>query len=323
MTGMREHAALFGEHRTLVGVTTDPSPSADPSIAPPTAIFLNAGVIHRVGPSRLYVGIARRLASIGWGSARFDHAGIGDSAVRRDGVPFERSAILEAGEVMDSLQESRGVNRFVLIGLCSGAVTAFEGAVADPRVVGAVLINPQGFDDDAAWTAYVLRRGQARRYWRQSLFSLTSWKNALTGRVDYQRLFKVLWRQVAGAETTEQQAVKQVATRVGADLRGVLDRGVRLLMLCSEGDDGIDYLNVILGQDIRKMTGTPRPDVRILPDADHSFTLRESQKRIVDAIEQWASATTFAAASRRVQVAATSQNPAPAERVGFTTSVTY
>jgi len=290
---MREHAVVFGGSQALVGVITEPSPLhlRDDAPAPPVAIFLNAGVIHRVGPSRLYVGIARRLASIGWTSVRFDHSGIGDSPVRRDGVPFERSAILEVGHVMDSLQQSRGADRFVLVGLCSGAVTAFEAAVVDPRVAGAVMINPQGFDDDAVWNAYVQNRGYARRYWTRSLFSASSWWNALTGRVNYRRLFRVLWRQAASAAGADGRAVQSVATRVASDLRKLLDRDARLLLLCSEGDDGIDYMNVIVGQDIRTMTGARRPDVRILPDADHSFTLRAGQLRIMDEIHQWAAAT--------------------------------
>ena len=64
---MREHAFLFGEGGGLVGVLTDP-----PGLAPSRgaggrlgAILLNAGVIHRVGPSRLYVYRARGLAAAG------------------------------------------------------------------------------------------------------------------------------------------------------------------------------------------------------------------------------------------------------------------
>jgi pimeloyl-ACP methyl ester carboxylesterase len=286
----REHAGLFGSCRSLVGVVTEgQSAPGDRPMPLPAAIFLNAGVIHRVGPSRLYVGIARRLSALGWSSARFDHSGIGDSPVRRDGKPFEQSAILEVREVMDSLEQHRGIDRFVLIGLCSGAVTAFDAAVADPRVVGAVLINPQGFDDGAAWNAYVQNRGHARRYWTRSLFSASSWWNALTGRVDYGRLFRVLLGQVVRSRESE-DAVKSVVSRVASDLRTLVARGCRLLLLCSEGDDGIDYMNVILGQDIRSLSA-PGLDVTILTDADHSFTLRASQRRILEAIHEWAAAS--------------------------------
>ena len=284
---MREHACFFGADQTLVGVVTDPPHGSGARLG---AIFLNAGVIHRVGPSRLYVRLARELAAVGCVSVRFDHSGVGDSPSRRDTLAFEESAILEARTVMDSMQHARGIDRFLLIGLCSGAVTAFETAVVDDRVAGAVLINPQGFDENAAWNRYIQNRGHARRYWTRSLFSASSWWNVFTGRVDYRRLLTVLWRQVSGAVASDKEAVSSVAGRVVANLRKLIDRRVALLLLCSEGDDGIDYMNVILGRDVRTVPGSEGLSVRILPAADHSCTLRKSQRRVADAVRQWASA---------------------------------
>jgi len=190
---MREQAFLFGEHRTLVAVVTEPSAADGTQTAPIGGVLLlNAGVIHRVGPSRLYVHLARALAEAGWLSVRLDHSGIGDSPVRRDGLSFEQSAIAEVREVMDALEQSRGLRRFLLIGLCSGAVTSFDAARVDDRVAAIVMINPQGFDENIAWNDYIQNRGHARKYWKESLFSVRSWWNALTGRIDYRRLVTVL-----------------------------------------------------------------------------------------------------------------------------------
>jgi alpha-beta hydrolase superfamily lysophospholipase len=252
-------------------------------------VFLNAGVIHRVGPSRLYVTLARELAGLGCIAARFDHSGVGDSSVRRDGLPFEESAIAEAREAMDWLQKTRGVDRFVLAGLCSGAVTSFEAAVVDERVVGVAMINPQGFDQSPEWNAYVLNRGRARRYLSRSLFSARSWWNAVTGRVDYKRLSSVILEDMAlRRNPTAQSAVSSVVSRVASDLLKLERRGVRTLLLCSEGDDGIDYMNIILGLDVTKMTSAPHLTVEILPGADHSLTLFDSQRQVIHSFRQWA-----------------------------------
>jgi len=252
-------------------------------------VFLNAGVIHRVGPSRLYVHLARALAELGCVAARFDHSGIGDSPVRRDGLPFEQSSIAEAREAMDWLQQTRGLQRFVLVGLCSGAVTAFETAVVDERVRGIVMINPQGFDQSPEWNSYMTHRSQARRYWTQSLFSAESWMKALRGRVDYQRLASVLWRQVRG-QGTPNTVVSSVVSRVAADLDALTRRRVASLLLCSEGDDGIDYMNVILGRDVRRVALGTGVTVEILPGADHSLTLIDSQRGLVRMVCRWAAA---------------------------------
>lgn len=286
---MREHAFLFGSSQGLAGIVTEPSGGGPGAPANLGVVFLNAGVIHRVGPSRLYVTLARELAALGCVVARFDHSGVGDSAVRRDGLPFEESAISEAREAMDWLQKTRGVDRFVLAGLCSGAVTSFEAAVVDERVVGVAMINPQGFDQSPEWNAYVLNRGRARRYLSRSIFSARSWWNAITGRVDYKRLSSVLWEDMAMRRNrAAQTAVSSVASRVAADLHKLERRGVRTLLLCSEGDDGIEYMNVILGQDVTKMTTAPHLTVEILPGADHSLTLFDSQGRVMQSFRQWA-----------------------------------
>jgi alpha-beta hydrolase superfamily lysophospholipase len=285
---MTEHAFLFGEGQGLVGVITDPPGFTGRKEGGRLGvILLNAGVIHRVGPSRLYVHLARDLAALGCVATRFDHSGIGDSAVRTDGASFEQSSLQEAQAAMDAMRESRGVDRFVLVGLCSGAVTAFDAAGVDARVVGIVMINPQGFDLNPEWNDYVVNRGDARRYWTRSLFSMSSWWHALTGRVDYRRLINVLWRQVAGPGRAR-EAVSSVVTRVGADLQKLMDRGVRTLLVCSEGDDGIEYMNVILQRDVRSLASASHLNVEILAGADHSLTLLGSQRRVVDVVRVWA-----------------------------------
>jgi alpha-beta hydrolase superfamily lysophospholipase len=317
---MREHAFLFGDSGGLVGVVTDPpgfvqSHSADGRLG---AILLNAGVIHRVGPSRLYVHLARELAALGCVAARFDHSGIGDSSVRRDGSSFEESSLVEAREAMDALQESRGVERFVLIGLCSGAVTAFDTAGVDARVVGVIMINPQGFDLSPEWNNYIVNRGDARRYWTQSMFSVRSWWNALTGRVDYKRLAAVLWRRAAGPGNAK-SVVASVVTRVGADLEKLMRRQVRTLLVCSEGDDGIEYMNVILQQDVRTMASAAHLSVEILPGADHSLTLLDSQRRVVDVVRTWAAS--FASAGSGAQVSDAGDDAVSAEAETVSVSI--
>jgi len=188
---------------------------------------------------------------------------------------------------MDAIQRSRGIDRFVLMGLCSGAVTAFDAAGADPRVAGVVMINPQGFDLNPEWNGYIASRGDARRYWKRSLFSAASWWRAFTGRVDYRRLLAVLWHQASGPGPAR-DVVSSIVTRVGAELQKLMDREVRTLLVCSEGDDGIEYMNAILQRDVRTMASVTHLTVEILPGADHSLTLLDSQRRVVHVVRRWA-----------------------------------
>ena len=69
---------MFGTSHRLFGVLVKPRvASADR----PAVIMTNAGTVHRIGPHRLYVDLARELAELGFTVLRMDLSGIGDSAV--------------------------------------------------------------------------------------------------------------------------------------------------------------------------------------------------------------------------------------------------
>ena len=138
-----EEVVLFGSASTLVGIVTAPPIDATDA-ARPGVILLNAGLLHRIGPNRLHVELARRLAAMGLVVLRFDFSGVGDSDVRGDDLPFWETTIQETREAMTFLGKSRGPQRFVLMGLCSGAVGSFRTARVDSRVAGAVLLDPWG-----------------------------------------------------------------------------------------------------------------------------------------------------------------------------------
>jgi pimeloyl-ACP methyl ester carboxylesterase len=277
-----ERAVQFGATRQLTGIVTTPSGQRTPI----AAVLLNAGVVHRVGPNRMYVRTARMLASRGVLAARFDLAGLGDSPARRDALAFEDAAIGDTRDVLTDLEREHGVDRFVLIGLCSGAVFAFRTAVADPRVVGAVLLNPQGFGQDRTWNDAVVERGRQRRLLRKA-FSLRSWKRAMTGQSDYRLASTLLWRRLRGV-ADDGPVGTAVEQGLSAEFAGLKSRGVRLLLACSEGDYAEDYLHAILGADPRRL-GSDIVQWQRLPAADHSLTMRDSQELFLRAVGDWAS----------------------------------
>ena len=276
-----ERARRFGDGGTLVGVVTEPAAGVVPRAA---VVLLNAGVVHRAGPNRMHVEIARGLAAMGFLAVRVDLSGLGDSESRRDSTPFERAAVLETQDVMSALAADYGVTRFVTAGLCSGAVVAFNTAVADERVTGAVLINPQGFVSSAEWNAYIVSRAQARRYWRQKLLSARSWRQALTGKSQYRLLAGVMKRR-ATEMVSRNEAVTQVADGLAAQFARLETRGVKLLLACSEGDLGLDYLKAILG---RSFGRSATMATAMLPQGDHSLTMGVSLRRFRSALEGWA-----------------------------------
>ncbi len=282
---MLEIATTFGTAPSLVGIIAK-QPGPDQEEALPAVILFNAGVVHRVGPSRMSVRIARRLASCGFVVARFDHSGIGDSGIRRDRLTWSESTVVEAREVMNDLERRFGMTRFILVGLCSGAVTSFKTACADERVVGIVMLNSQGLDRNSEWNRYVKNRSWARQYWRKSLLDRGAWMRALKGNIQYKRLVKVLVDQFKDRVAPPQQVMK-ISDQLSRELHALLDRQVRFLFVHSHGDHSLDYFDVFAESCMARLRSAPGYRNEIVHRTDHTFTLLGNQKELLDAIADW------------------------------------
>ena len=134
----------------LFGVVAEPPhPVADG----PVVVFLNAGLLHHVGPARLWVDLARRFAAAGLRTVRFDLSGLGDSPNRpgqRRHFSYPKEALGDIQAALVAMSPDRPLDA-VLIGLCAGAYHAIEGGIAfGVRGIGAV--NPNlAIDPPTAW----------------------------------------------------------------------------------------------------------------------------------------------------------------------------
>jgi hypothetical protein len=149
----------------------------------------------------------------------------------------------------------------VLTGICSGAYAAFRSA-ADPRVAGAVLINPQDFVGDPAWGSYV----QARRYVGRSARSLRSWANLLTGRSDYRLLAATVLARMRARLTGGDRVAQARAAEVATALEALLARGCQVRFVLSGLDAAIDHVQALFGDRV----GTAAP-LAVIDGADHLF----------------------------------------------------
>jgi pimeloyl-ACP methyl ester carboxylesterase len=283
---MKEEAVLFGETRSLVGIMTHPA-SGNGNRLSPAVILLNPGIVHRVGPGRIYVKIARALAAIGFVVLRFDFSGIGDSGVRRDHLQFEKSAVREAQDAMDWLNATRGIQHFILLGGCSGARIALETACRDVRVVGAVLMNfPMGDDDEGGEGDRNLERMNRRAaysYWNFALFDLKSWRKLLTGTANYRNLIRVL-RFQAKSKVTSGRNMSHQATQFQAQLRQLAGRDVHTIFVCSEGDLCLDDLREAAGRELKRLSALGRLTLKVIPRSDHTFSSLYDQERLLQVI---------------------------------------
>jgi hypothetical protein len=279
---MREHAVVFGDESPLVGIITEPDTGWKEDA--PVFLFLNAGLDHRVGPNRLYVTLARKLAEVGVASLRFDFSGIGDSPVSRSLGTSGVRGVSEAVQAMDFLQKSVGANAFVPLGLCSGADVGFALASADARVVGAVLINasavPSAHTREQA--AEALKRAQAHHHGSR-LRDWRSWTRVITGRSDLPALLRStvrLTRRALGLKDSPRTEVDL------GHLPELERRGVKILAVYSEGDLGLELMATHVGS-FENLASLNRFQLEIFRETDHILTPLHDQQRIEALVLDW------------------------------------
>lgn len=267
---MRESIIYFGEDRNLLGVLTLPDA---PSPGAPAVILLNAGLLHRVGPNRLHVEIARRLAEDGYPCLRFDMAGVGDSKIVEGDVLYIERSRQDVIDSMDALEETVGVGRFVLMGLCTGAYNAFRAALVDERVVGCALLD--GY-------SYPTLRSHVVDYGRR-VFELDRW-------VRYVK--RLLGSSGPGEGTVQGDLVvfeNEVVPkdRFARELSALVERQTQLLLVYTAlGPLRFTYPRQ-LHDAFRDIDLDACATVRFYPEADHTFTLPGHRARLLDDIDAW------------------------------------
>jgi hypothetical protein len=285
---MREQVLVFGKTNSLVGIVIDP-PKVESNNHLPAIIFLNAQGVHRVGPNRLYVKMARTLAAMGFVTLRFDFSGSGDSEIRADSLLFKRSIVEETQEAMNHLSAAKGIERFILIGIHSGAMNSLKAACNDPRVLGVILINTTGYGGKAL-NSYVTNYRLARIYREIGWSSLRGWLRIITGKSNYRNMLRVVGFHLRRAFTRDRKAIPKThdgTPDLRTDLCLLARRGAHLLLIHSRGDPSLDYLQAIPDDEIRgpRSRGTLR--VEIIPQADPTLTLLRTQEHLCGIVQDW------------------------------------
>jgi len=272
-----ETPVTFGRHESLVGVWCAPERDA---ASVPAAVFINAGIIHRVGPGRLHVHMARALAAAGFPSLRFDLGGLGDSVASR----AERGTVLEwvKRDIRDAIDyaAARGSGRVVLVGLCSGADNAIDVAPDDPRVVGLVLLDPNVHRTRAFRMHHFLRAARSPQTWRL----------LVTGRHPVlRRLGRRNRRPADSAPATPFLAPSTLPPRelLEQRLHGLTERGCRLFYFFT---GGLPFRYNHARQFARTFPRLPygsAVEVHYRGDWDHTFSDPQAQATLIESVREW------------------------------------
>jgi pimeloyl-ACP methyl ester carboxylesterase len=106
-------------------------------------LMLNNGVAPVVGPGRSWIELARRCAIEGHRAVRLDLSGLGESPPW-PGYPEQDSYPAHAGSDIVTaveLMKTSGTKKITTVGLCSGALLSFDGALRSPEIDTIISIN--------------------------------------------------------------------------------------------------------------------------------------------------------------------------------------
>lgn len=258
------------------------------------AVFLNAGLIHSVGPNRMYVRIARKLADAGFHCFRFDFA---ETKVT-GGKSRDEAVIDQIMGVFDAVCDKTKINQFVLIGMCSGAEDAFRTALRDERVVGLSLIDGI-YQDKLLLQDIFVKASQktAVRYYKKNVFSLSRWKKVIGGDSQLFSLANVqsayrmgknyLKRQTDSPKKNDIKPMVEEDVFPIDDWETLLARGVNMYLIFCEGGIAIDVFSLTVAKQLNTHKSNHALKIELINDVDHTFTPVWAQDLLIQRILGW------------------------------------
>lgn len=268
-------------------------------------VFLNMGHAPRACHGNLIARIGDSLADMGYIALRFDLPGIGDSPgeLPEREVPFWRF-LLSGGftelteTVIASFGERCQIDKFVLGGLCGGAIASVivADAMCD-RAAGTILLEPEfampalvrgrNPDNKELWSTYNLL--QSQRIMRDRIVSLQSWYRVFIGKSAYRDHIRTLLT-LLNNKINRLSGMKLPAdtnhAAVNCWLRLIKASIPSLVVFSQDETDELVYKEI--------MSVCFKPNVldrvvnrKSIPDTNHTFTTQGADSLVIQYIIEW------------------------------------
>lgn len=302
----------------LFGMLHVPSPA--PESQKPAILLLSPGIKSRIGPHRLYVKMAARFIEMGFTVLRFDFYGLGDSEGElTESVMANFYGSIEKGRyvedtlmAMDWMERELGIRRFILSGLCGGAITGLIAASRDPRVDSLIGLGiPVTLASTETESYDNVSEGQLNRLrgkYIRKIIDPKAWVRLLTLKTDFRLLFKALSRPIDNILRSGKPNGDEDQTFSGKDPEGEVRSGGgnfnrlfpmaffsmvstnrRLLLIFSEKDRLYWEFDEKFHRPYRSRIETYRNFVQlhVTKDANHIFSSPESQEEMMGKACSW------------------------------------
>ncbi len=289
-----ERPLEFGPSGRLFGILSGPKPGNGPP-GEVGAILTSVGAMHRIGPGRFYVSLARALAQSGVPTLRFDLSGLGDSGANpaaAENTLYLPSAADDVKAAMDHLEAQHGIRRFLLVGLCSGAYAAYTAARRDPRTAGLVVVNMPSFEwrlGDPIGAASA-RTVKSTSFYGRAVRDPETWKRILRGEVRVRAIASVLAERTRGLVLSRTTGLLSLVredwgwSEPARAMRALCARGAKVLLVYAHEDPGLDQAELHLGKLLAKDS---RLRLEIVHGADHTFASQRAQAKLTELLMEY------------------------------------
>lgn len=291
----RETSLRFGRNNRLYGILCEPKAERRGA----SVLLVGTAYDRHAGWGRSSVAMARRLAEAGIASFRFDPANVGDSPP----VPGLPEQVLYTDTQYDDVEaalnmfEARHLLPAVAAGRCSGGYLAFSSSTKDHRLAGLCLANPYAFYWDPACDVDGALRMVPRSLdtYTKLIFTGSTFRRLLRGEIDVKNAARNFWSVMTGRILNGLQCgnwltprARMAHAQVRSAFARLAKRKVKLVLLYSENDIGLEHLYQHFGAKGRRLARYSNVKMAILPGMDHNLSPASAQQRYFEEIRDLA-----------------------------------
>lgn len=262
----------------LFGILT---PATEPGA--PCVVMFTRPRSHR---NRMFVELARRLAAHGLAAFRFDYHGCGDSGgasgFLNPGQPYRDDTLA----VLRALRERHGMRRFVLVGSCFDARTAFSAFDGEADAIeGIVFMAAPLMELDTLTDAHTERKDW-KHLWK-ALGNAENWRT-LGDPGRWRHMARVVTR-IAGRSLGRPAGEPPLSPSFERHLRGFAAAHARALFLYGADDAETVSLRVAERTTFARLDPAVRArmTIEVWPGAVHSFLDVTRQREVLERVSAW------------------------------------
>ena len=268
-------------------------------------LLLSPGVKMRVAPHRLYNKMASRFVALGFPVFRFDFHGLGDSQGEAgEELLADLYRATQCGRyvddtvaAMDWVETHYGISRFIVAGLCGGALTGLLTAEIDSRIIGLiglsipVILDGSMVDAVEHMTAPQLARTRQGylgklRIWRADAWR--SWVRLITLQSDFQLLVRS-FRTARGTPDRERAVLDNTNPKFAPAFLRMVGSARPILLIFAESDRlYAEFEAKFLRRHASELARYESHfRVHVTPHANHVFSFAEWQRDLLDVSCRW------------------------------------